>query len=113
MALKPFSKKWILFFHSTANRVQTSNYWVFMKSINYEPFTYHIFMETIENMFYMTEYNSKKIMTPSTCPGVEKVWEEFNHSVAGRGTWGIGHRNIYSYISIFLKLKNQAHCPKQ
>lgn len=113
MALKAFSKKLILFFHSTANRVQAPNYWVFMKSINYEPFTYHILMETIENMFYMTEYNLKKKMTPGIFPGVEKVWEEFNHLVVGRGTWGIGHRNIYSYISISLKLKNQVHCPKQ
>ena len=57
MALKAISKKLILFFHSTASRVQTPNYWVFMKSINYEPFTYHILMETTENMFSKTEYN--------------------------------------------------------
>lgn len=57
MALKAFSKKLILFFHSTASRVQTPNYWVFMESIKYEPFTYHILMETTENMFSMTEYN--------------------------------------------------------
>lgn len=70
-------------------------------------------METTENMLSVTVSNLKKKKNEAKYRERRgKVWEEFNHLVVGRGSWGTGHkRKIFTYIFISLNLKKPRLLP--